>query len=403
MRMIVRLPVLLVAALVPFVAAAQSPDARIAARSFPSIFEAWNPADALLKDGVATPLSSLETPDATLARHDLAFLIPNGLGLKSVGDTFSTDYTPKSLEKALARRAELLKLNPNLVILASVGYRNAHGEKSGIPEDSPWWKRDASGQRVAIPSVQYGAQYYLDYAKPEFQDVVAAQCKGLAQSGVFDGCMFDWWSETLADDPVDPDGRYRLQLIKKVRAAVGDNAILVANTNNRKPEKTAPYLNGMFMEGFGARYFSDWRVAASDLIWGQTHLRKPAIPLLEGWYLNTGRDDLKRMREVTTLSLTLSDGYSLFADPNTPKTLNHTHDWYPFWDHSLGRPISPPARKLQERAYRREFEKGEAVFNPPDAPPAKLHFAEPRTRASNGQKGKDFVVDAADGDLFLKN
>jgi hypothetical protein len=43
------------------------------------------------------------------------------------------------------------------------------------------------------------------------------------------------------------------------------------------------------------------------------------------------------------------------------------HDWYPFWDKSLGRPVGAPGtldRPDLPGAYMRQFEKGEAVFNP---------------------------------------
>ena len=42
------------------------------------------------------------------------------------------------------------------------------------------------------------------------------------------------------------------------------------------------------------------------------------------------------MRVATTLALTHSDGYVLYADPNPLKTPDHLHDWYPFWDAQAG-------------------------------------------------------------------
>ena len=59
--------------------------ARISSRSFPSVFQAWTGAEFLN----AAPASSrillrdLESPDQTLARHDLLFQVPEGFGLEA--------------------------------------------------------------------------------------------------------------------------------------------------------------------------------------------------------------------------------------------------------------------------------------------------------------------------------
>ncbi|MDE3177203.1 MAG: hypothetical protein KGM15_13960 [Pseudomonadota bacterium] len=365
------------------------------------MFEAWNGAENLFDNGVETPLGSSESADATLARHDFAFVTFNALGLRpAAGEALATAFNPKSLDVARARRAAIARLNPHFVLLASLSYRNAPGDR--LPEDSPLWLRDAGGARVPARAALGGSQFYLDYRKPQTQAAVAAHCRALIETKVFDGCMFDFWSEALSDDPVDPRGDFRVALAAKVRAAVGESAILVANTNDRLPEKSARYLNGMYMEGFGAPYFLDWRKAAYDLAWGAAHLHRPAITLLEGWPTDArGRAELSRMREVTTLSLTLSDGYVLYADRNQHK-IDHAHDWYPFWRARLGRPTQAPRKLEGGGPYRREFEHGAAVFNPPGAAPATIRFAEERVSAATGQRGLAFTVAPADGDLFLR-
>ena len=382
--------------------AAESPEERIATRSFPSIFEAWNSAENLFKDGVETPLSASEGVNKTLARHDLAFVTFDALGLRpsNPGEGLATSFSQKSLEIAHRRRDRIDSLNPHFVLLAAINYRNQPSAR--LPEDSPLWLRDASGERVRAGYALGGDQFFLDYRKPETQAAIAAHCKALIDTGVFDGCMFDFWTEHLPEDPVDPNGVYRTELAAKVRREIGDEAILIGNTNNRLPAKSARYLNGMYMEGFGASYFLSWRMAAFDLAWGAAHLRKPAITLLEGWPTDAqGRAELSRMREVTTLTLTLSNGYVLYADRNQHK-VDHAHDWYPFWNASLGRPVEPPRRPDAPWPIRREFEHGAAVFNPPEAPPARVVFAEERVSAATGQHGRVFTVAPADGDLFLR-
>jgi hypothetical protein len=107
------------------------------------------------------------------------------------------------------------------------------------------------------------------------------------------------------------------------------------------------------------------------------------------------------MREVTTLSLTHSDGYVLFGDPNPLPTPDHLHDWYPFWDKTLGHPLGPIGQPGPAGSFRREFDGGTAIFNPPDNAPVHIHFSQPRLSRATGKSGVDHDVGSGDGDLFL--
>ena len=198
---------------------------RIANRDFPSVFQAWNPADNL-ED---------EDPIVTLARHDLVFHGPEFFGLEWERDSsgLATKLTPESIGRGLAMRRKLLDLNPNIVLLAEIRYLNAW--RGILPEGHRWWKYE-NGQ-LAWDSKEVGL-IRLDWQNPDFQQYVAAQCKAVVESGVVDGVMLDCWQD-------DED---RLALIKSVRAAVGDKALIVANVNDMKRPLTSPYLNGYFME-----------------------------------------------------------------------------------------------------------------------------------------------------------
>jgi hypothetical protein len=278
----------------------------------------------------------------------------------------------------------------------------------GLRVDSLWWRHD----------IQFGAdseEYHsapLDFFNTAFQDKVAEFCSGLIKTGVYDGCMLDGWHD-------DRDSAGRVALIQKIRAAVGEKAILMGNVNQRLPTLTANYLNGMYMEGFEAHFFPDWHMAAANLLWGESHLRKPAITALEGWYpcdpnecrhgnsaqiQQRGRGDYAHMRFVTTLSLVFSDGYTVFSGPNPLPTPDHLHDWYPFWDKSLGRPVGPLATLSStdlSGAYTRQYEKGEVVFNPPSNRAVGVNFPVPHRSAATGLTSRSFTVATGDGDLFL--
>src|SRR5690349_13786853 len=52
---------------------------------------------------------------------------------------------------------------------------------------------------------------------------VATQCKAAIDTGVLDGCFFDWWSAEDAD---------RVLLLQEVRSQIGYNsAVIIVNSN----------------------------------------------------------------------------------------------------------------------------------------------------------------------------
>ena len=389
--------------------------ARMAGRDFPSIFAPWGLAENLRQpDGRTAPLSASESLLAIRARHDFFFSDFPAMGLKVANGVqyvvLTPEFAPESISVALNNRAKLLAMNPHILIFASIQYFSARN--TYLPPDSPFWLHDEKNERFQKNNTEYMSSR-INFANPQFQDKVAAYCAAVLKTGVFDGCMLDWWHDA------DEMGSDRVALIRKIRAAIPEKAILIGNVNGKLPERTAQYLNGIYMEGLGTFFFSDWRTAASNMIWAESHLRKPAITALEGWYAcptpdcrsgtpaqlqQQGRADLARMRFITTLSLVFSNGYALFSDPNALPTPDHLHDWYPFWDKSLGKPRGPLAnldRPDLSGAYTRLYENGEVVFNPPSNHAVTVTFQTPMRSAASGQTGRSFTVAGGDGDLFL--
>lgn len=342
------------------------------------MFQAWNPADNL----------PLEDRWTTVARHDLVFHAPDFFGLKwnrsPVG--LANGFTPESVTAALALRKRLLAANPHLVLLAESRYWDAH--RSYLPENSPWWKRDKNGKFEM--GWEEGGYIKLDLANPEFQKQVAAQAQAAVRSGVFDGVMLDWWQD---DDN-------HLALIKQVREAIGPDALILANANDHPTPRTAPYVNGYFMECFRSKTAEDWQRITETLLWAEGNLRTPRINCLETWY-QTSRNDLNRMRATTALSLTASDGYCLFSDPNPLPTPDHLHNWYPFWNKSLGRPLAR-GTKQPDGTRRREFLKGTVVYNPPDNIEQTLTFPEERRSLATGKTARSHRIQPLEGDIFLR-
>jgi hypothetical protein len=270
--------------------------------------------------------------------------------------------------------------------VAEIRYRDAW--RQFLPNDHKWWMRDEEG-RLAKGWAE-GGFIRLDFVNPEYRRHVARRAKAVVESGVVDGILLDWWR----------DDEHRLALVREVRRAIRDEHLILANTNDRTAPKTAPYIDGYFMECTRSRTAHDWERITTTLTWAEKNLRQPPVNCVEVWFRNS-RDDLNLMRAVTTLTLTHSNGYCLFSDPNPLPTPDHLHNWYPFWDKSLGRPTSEDVRR-PDGATSREFENGTAVYNPIDNRTVSIVFDDVRTSVATGRSARRHELAALDGDIFLR-
>lgn len=364
-------------------AAERTPAARIGARVFPSVFMAWSPAENVV---AADPLD-------VMARHDLIFSGPTWFKLSWAGsphEGLCTAFTTQSLAAARAFRADLLRRNSNLVLLAEIRYRDARADF--LPADSAWLMRDGTGKRK--PGWEEGGYDLLNFHAAEFRRHVARRAAACVQSGVLDGVMFDWWHEYPADDAAS-----RLDLLREVRAAIGPDALILVNGNHEKLERSAPLINGQFMECYRTKTPADWRAIAESLRFAEQNFRRPHINCVETWH-HASRGDLPLMRATTTLALTMSDGYCLFSDPNPLPSPDHLHDWYDFWDKGLGRPVRAGTQRA-DGAWERDYSGGTALYNPPGNSAVMVTFPQERMSRVLGLRGRTFTVPAGDGDLFL--
>jgi hypothetical protein len=377
MRLLPLVCACLLGAPVPASADAQAVAQRLAARSFPSVFQAWSPADNL----------NVEDELKTIARHDLVFHGAGFFGLQwnNSFEGLADGFTPRSIIEARDRRKTLLKKNPAIIMLAEIRYRDA--DRTFLPKDHAWWRRAADGKLEA--GWDEGGYIQLDYSNAAFRNHVAVQARAAVESGVVDGVLLDWW-----DDDED-----RIALIKAIRKAIGEEALILANANDRTTPLTAPFINGYFMECDHSDTAEDWKKISTSLRWAEKNLREPRINCLETWY-HKSRDDLNLMRATTTLSLTQSDGMCLFSDPNPLPTGDHLHNWYDFWNKSLGRPLSPGALQ-RDGTWRRSFEKGFVIHNPMGNQPVTVLLPEPVTSRATGRRARTHLLGDCDGDIFL--
>ena len=355
-------------------------------------------------------LSSIEQ----MAQHDLYFCCPM-FGGRFV-DTGSSIEFRGAFGRGEKMRDEYLALNPNMIFLVQIELRAASRDR--FPDDSPYWLRDASGNIISDSPVSN----FLDFTRSNVQQMIVQQAIAISECGLYDGIFFDWWNDDdpiLADDRSGwsegyvgkaPEQRACDNIIQRIRAETRPDFLIMGNTNDRIIPRTAPYINGGFMESTvpktktGGRLEESLTKVESSRRWLEQNLREPRINSLEGGSnVNEPPDsptNLRWMRAITTLSLTHSNGYVLFADDSR----DHEHFWYDFWDAELGRPVSEEKAQLYEKReglYIREFTNGWAVYNH-SGETQEITLPELVTGVASGVEGTTHTLPYYDGEIYLR-
>ena len=402
---------------------------RIEDRDYPSIFSAW---------ANIINLPSLSW-DERLAYHDLRFTgLRYGLrwretpeGVKIFGD----------FEFAKNQRDAMLARNPNMIFLVTLDYYAAH--PSVYPEDSPFWLRDELGNR--IEDVGWGA-FLIDFTLPEVQDYFVGQAIEIAKCGLYDGIFLDWWRDEWHGDELQEDdfiryyagnvGEAAISLLRGIREGVSrDDFLIIVNTNYTKIPRSAPYVNGTFMETIDGRDYAGFARMESTLLWSEQNFQHPQINCLEGWADKSKPLDSptnqRWMRAFTTLGLTHSNGYVNFVTGivsqnhthlyeiweghsaeharGEPGDHTHEHYWYDFWDADLGQPIGEKGQLYKtpkgisiEGLFIREFTNGWAVYNR-SGKERKIYFSEKVSAVAGGVENKHWhTLPDLDGEIYLK-
>ena len=393
---------------------------RLTERNFPSIFAAWH-------NIINLPTLSR---DERLAYHDLYFCCPlfglywqsTAQGVQLMGD----------LTAAQEQRDALFAQNPNMLFLVGVEF-NLAGSKE-YPEDWPHWVRDEVGNRVRDVG---WSSFLIDFTHPAVQEGIVQKAIAVARCGLYDGIFFDWWSEEWSalqgHRDLATEVEAMVSILQRIRAEVGDDFLIMVNTNRSKIPRSAPYVNGTFMEtgrdhdeGYTHDGLSELE---STLLWAEENLRALQINGLEGWGIETEPLDTPKnqrwMRVITTLSLTHSDGYVVYvtgigsqdhehhydiwaghaAEHVSGKAHDHQHEhyWYDFWDAELGQPISPKAQLYGNRpgVFIREFTNGWAVYNRSGAQQT-IHLPQQATGVESGLRNTRHTLPDLDGEIYLK-
>ncbi len=275
-------------------------------------------------------------------------------------------------------RDELAKLNPNAVVLAELPY--AEAPVSYSPLSSSLWRRGPDGRLIVhIGATSNTAK--LKFESKAFRKLFEAKVKALMDTGVIDGVELGDWH---VDSPE------RLLVVQAARRGVGKSGLIILETGHEQPTLSATYINGIVMNGFG-KAWTEWFDASVTSTWVETHTRKPNFTVLEG-VADPDRSRLYEMRAVTTLALVLGNGFVCFSD-------SKGHDWYDFWDRTLGLPKGQ--RYMKDGAVWRLFENGMVIFNPPHNHYLTANFNELRTSEAKSLSLHRLSIQDGDGDIAL--
>ena len=394
---------------------------RIENREYPSIFGAWHN---------IINLPTLPWEDR-LASHDLYFCCPM-FGLSWVSTPDDTKISGH-IERAKIERDAIRAWNPNILFLVGIQHHSAAlGE---YPDDSPYWLRDESGNRV-----KHYDNFVLDYTRKDVIDLTVQHVLAVAKCGLYNGVFFDQWSDGPRLAPyrtLEAEREAKDTILKRIRAEVGDDFLIMVNTNRDKIPRWAEYINGTFMEtnrdnDSGYTYKSLFDIE-STLLWSEENLREPQINGLEGWGIESESLDSPRnkkwMRVFTTMSLTHSDGYVVYvtgisdfyqphqyeiwpghSDEHARGEVHdhrHEHYWYRFWEAPLGRPVDGDETKGQtykdiDGLFIREFTNGWAVYNRSGSE-QQIEFSEEVSGWNSGvEHQRRHTLPDLDGEIYLK-
>jgi len=349
-------------------------------KTFPSSLLAWN-----MENAVNT--------DEQIIKHDMWLHVPEGFGVYWEG--WNMRFCSPSMSGRLDQRTifngqemvdRLRFKNPNLKFLVQVGFTEGSDATTDFPPDHPWWLR-VNGQRVLMnnqnpPPETNSYRFNLDL--PEVRQHAADACATLLNTGIWDGIFLDVWE----------DDSNHLDILTRIRAAVGNGPIIMANCNYNICPLTIGLLDGIYMECGLINTASAWKKVQDALDYNERHVRQPAYNYLE--ITLADRTDETVMRATTSLALTRSNGYICAVAPKP----THFHDWYDFWNKSLGKPTSS-TKAIGTLGSQREFENGTVAFNPLGGISFQITFPEVRLNLANGIRSLTHTLPPNDGGIYL--
>ena len=338
----------------------------------------------------------------------------------------STQLAGEVMGQVLSEYKKYAVRNPNMLFFPVIRL-HAHSDLDVFPPDSDFWLRDADGQIIEDDYIPWDL-WMLDILNPELQQLLIDRIVGVAECGYFSGVYFDVFAPyhigvyekhfNIGEEEVI--AAY-IKILKGIRERVRDDFLILVNRNRKKSPRYAEWINGSRME-IGVDYPGGYTYESligieNALSWNEKHLREPRINILEAdGVVNQppdGPDNLRWMRVFTTLSLTHSDGYSIFRGSipsgdvykEVPGVYQQygDHTWYDFWDADLGKPVEEKGQRCDgcDGLFIREFTNGWAVYNR-SGQPQKIQLPTQTTGVASSITSTTHIVPDLDGEMYLK-
>lgn len=378
---------------------------RIENRDFPSVFSPWhipdNRTELGLSDDEARGLSDL---------HIVVRVWPFNWY-----HTNEALHQEGNLEEARRTVEHWRRFNPNQILIVQVRMRSGYYPPTTIPPfhwtgpDFPYWIRGANG----APLPGWPGTYLLDFTHPDMQDRIVQQVIEAAETGLYDGVFFDYWSENWSvlqfHRTIEQEREARGNILRRIREAVHPDFLILVNMNHRRDTMYPHLINGSYMETYSdqldRKHYSFGRLLMTErsLAWLDENLREPRYNVLEGVTLASEYDTptaKRMMRFFTTMCLTHSNASVLYSHSN------RRHDWHSFWDASLGKPKSPKSQQVEGQGrlgcFIREFENGWAVYNRSRKTQV-ITLPEVTVAFSTGKYDYIHEVPSMDGEIFIRS
>ena len=261
----------------------------------------------------------------------------------------------------------------------------------------------------AEDATNWGEFTSLDFANPAYQEIYVSTAKKQLLATKADGLLLDWWHNRHEEET----GCYRSKIKKarrslaeKLRAALGENYIIMGNVNWDYDDTTVDVINGVFLELYKPIDRNDETYTARELakiekslLFYQRNLRAPKLIALEGRRKTLDLSDSDRnssenrkmAKLLTAMAVVIPEnGYIHYADNAFDDLSTQNLDFinYDFYSFDIGRATNV-MRKIKKGAGFKEHEKGVIAYNITNRDVPFNH------------DGIDFVIKAKSG-LFCK-
>jgi hypothetical protein len=244
-----------------------------------------------------------------------------------------------------------------------------------------FWK-DHAKQQTFVTNIdwdhdaEYGVTKAMNIIDPAYPKAFAEEVYNIYENGIH-GLLLDWWH---IQHPTPWRGtkleNAMIDMTDEIRRKVGDDFLLLGNSNQLKNINLLKPINGVFLEWWknheGSYTFTEIAEMEEVIKFNEKHLRYPKLIAFEPWRITdksdptnrTSEDNLRFSRLYSAMATVIPEhGYILYADNNQDSDEgDHDHYYYDVYSVDLGKPVSKYTPITEGVAYKK-FEDGYIAFN----------------------------------------